>query len=97
MIEAEAEDTEAATSKAELEAMADLITIMQQSSGDLHKTEIREEGHGTHRVFDVTTVRSLATTNMNVERNSQISTEAISISPTVKENTQIPCFFHAIS
>ena len=78
--------------------MADLIIIiMQQSNGDLLKTEIKEEGHGTDRVFNVSTVKSLATMNTTVERNRQISTEAISISPTVKENPQRPCFFHAIS
>ena len=77
--------------------MEDLIIIMQKSSGDLLKTKIREEGHGTDRVFNVTTVRILATTNMTVERNNQINKEAISISPTMKENPQIPCFFHVIS
>ena len=89
MTEVEVEDIEATTSEVEAEAMADLIIIiMQQSNGDLLKTEIKEEGHGTDRVFNVSTVKSLATMNTTLERNSQISTEAINLSSSEGESSE---------
>ena len=45
---------------------------------------------------NVITTRNLGIMNMNVERNDEINKEAMSISPTMKENPLKQCFFHAI-
>lgn len=47
-------------------------------------------------MYSVIAVTNLDTMNMNAERNGQINTEEIIISPTMKENPLNPCFFPAM-